>query len=1064
MHSCHRFYFGRRSFARPEDNDDVIDIIDNEEPEMRVQHGDYFIAELLLGVAGNIDKEKIVVTEETSSTTGGTTGMMWLSEDVNIELLVKNYDLELMGNLVSCTPGADHATVRIHVMCTKEQRHFYRLHSDAICIVRLSCKSLGALTKRERLYSQFKYITDEMNNTSHYLDQVSKTMEVKFDVPHRGTLGGSGGGSARSSRRRHTINNAGKAFLLKNFILSPSLRLEYVYFYLCAMFSAYPEHDYCVVPMPAGTKYSSSVLALLKFFNRVPRRPSCALTEEVFVAHRSSLYTELNLYPLEMDDVHYVKEFLHMAEEPKEEEEEAPSNVKDKQIYRIVNEIIADVMNNQRSEFSFWIIRCGKSAGEREKTTTVGFIVLRPFTNYATVYKQFMLPFDENYLTFERGEIVLLCLHPYFQMWSDELLRTAAIRAGYRELYYMQLSAGLTLPNDLVGKMMPVEPRRYKRNWFVDMNSESFFRRASTGVNLPRINCVKDYFYLYCHNLCPSKYIGNPTSLVILGCSNICKAFLRLMLFGWNTPDFKNTSVNNCLPSVSITVIVEPGRMEAEYDQDFHCAYCSDVRTCFVRSATCAPFVYDTTRRMDLRNWIHFVPGRLKHIDCAKKIVVLKSNCKIHYEKLLLFCETSYGLPESCIESKPARFKLPYNYVELNNRLDRTMLYQKLHKLNQSDLSEKRVLIYGDKLAVYECIDFLLKHGLQGSQIIYIQPHRVAKPETLNNPTEDSNLDRILLNMLKDLGISTHVSMNFVDFTVHQTANFIDLVHFKKFNSAQLQAYRCDLFINFGERLLNYAEERVFESSGILLDKGKILVNDSYCTNDPNIYAAGKHVNMFDNCSYQYIYTSEYETAEKLIYILHLSTEQIKFEQKYKRPCLYQAMLPMGYMITKITTPKRYLMNRLPNEYSRSMTTYHEGDFCRIRLSSTLNVQEIVCVTRKLDRQLYFLEFFCGKHDSLLNNLSSRWNMGRIKCFVHFFQLPWTEYIMHDRFHELQTKNHASLVSLLIETQNLSGRISDLDARVNKACREALHANLLKFLRTHRKEFVNEFALPEDFS
>lgn len=153
------------------------------------------------------------------------------------------------------------------------------------------------------------------------------------------------------------------------------------------------------------------------------------------------------------------------------------------------------------------------------------------------MYKQFVLPHDEDYMTFDRCELVMLRLHPYFHMWSDEVLRTVAIRSGYREIFYFQEIIGEPLPNDLAQKMMPVEPRRMRRNWFIDTQSEHCYRRSSTQVDLSKINCVMDQFYLFRHNLFPSKFIGNQNPIVIVGFSDICKAFLRLMVFGWNTPE-----------------------------------------------------------------------------------------------------------------------------------------------------------------------------------------------------------------------------------------------------------------------------------------------------------------------------------------------------------------------------------------------------------------------------------------------------------------------------------------------------------------------------------------------
>lgn len=63
---------------------------------------------------------------------------------------------------------------------------------------------------------------------------------------------------------------------------------------------------------------------------------------------------------------------------------------------------------------------------------------------------------------------------------------------------------------------------------------------------------------------------------------------------------------------------------------------------------------------------------------------------------------------------------------------------------------------------------------------------------------------------------------------------------------------------------------------------------------------------------------------------------------------------------------------------------------------------------------LDFLEFFCGKHEKLLNNLYLNWKLSYIGSFLEFFQEPWTELIMHDHFPELREINR----ELTIETIN----------------------------------------------
>ncbi|XP_034480067.1 cilia- and flagella-associated protein 61 [Drosophila innubila] len=1053
--------------ALPEDNDDVIEMIDVEEPHMREEHGDYYIAELLLGTSGKMDKDKIIVTED-SIQSSGSTGMMWLSEDIDIEQLIKNYDLENVGNLVSCTPDAPHSSVKVEVYFAE---HFGLRPVDTKLInfdkhrsVVLKPVEKYHLTEQERVYTTFRYISDRLKSASTYLTRVSKILEITYDASHR-----------RSSTRvkKHGLAAAGRAFVLKNFILHPSLRMEYTFYYLCAMFSAYPECDYCVVPIRPGTNFSLSLWALLKYFTRVPHRPDCVMSDEIFVVHRSSINTELSVYPLEKDDMpdiismfpNYVAhqsstetivtQHIHLAPH---------TTLDDNHAVQLLHHIAMDVLENLKPEFSMWIIRCGNLG--RENSTTVGFVVLRSFSNYESIYKQFWLPYDENYLTFDRGEIVMLRLHPYFHIWSDEILRTVSLRTGFRELFYFRPISGLVMPNDLAFKMMPVEPRRMKRNWFIDTNNEKCFRRASRVVPLPRINCVRDNFYLFRHNLCPSKYIGNQNPLVIVGYSEICKALLRLMVFSWNTPDFKNVNTSNCLTYLDITVICKYGEIEAEYDYDLHCAYCEDRSDCYLNNGNSCPFVMDATQRLDLRNWIHFVPGKVEHIDCNEKVVSLDNNCKIHYEKLLLLCDTKYG-PPADVQAKIPKGKtsdMPYNYAHINSRLDKIIIYYKIIELNNSKLANKRIVIYGYTLAIYECIDFLLKHGCQPEDITYVQPLKVEKPEYLNIPNTDKNLDNILIEMVADLGITIYESTNFRDFTFYKNVSFIKTANFQKFPQNELLSLECDLFINFLENHLTAPTEQMLIKSRIRVQDRQILVDENFCTNDPNIYAAGKNVAIIWQVFYQYTHTSELEMAERLVDILQLNQESHgKKDFRFSKPVIFRALLPMGHKIVKITTPKRYLLGKLDNTYSHVMSTYYKGDFCRIRMSTNKIVEEITCVTQNLNKPLVFLEYFCGKHDTLLNNLKSRHQLGLIKNFISFFEEPWTEYIMHDRFGDLQEKNRHTLTTLMRQKHSVIKSLDIDDAEFDVACKHFVEGNLLKFLRSHRHEFINKFALPEDW-
>lgn len=81
---------------------------------------------------------------------------------------------------------------------------------------------------------------------------------------------------------------------------------------------------------------------------------------------------------------------------------------------------------------------------------------------------------------------------------------------------------------------------------------------------------------------------------------------------------------------------------------------------------------------------------------------------------------------------------------------------------------------------------------------------------------------------------------------------------------------------------------------------------------------------------------------------MQLSLEQYTTEKRFSRPKLFQARLPLGYLLVKVIVPKRYMLSKLDNTYSYVMSTFKNGQFCRIRMNSSFILEEITCVVRNV--------------------------------------------------------------------------------------------------------------------
>ncbi|XP_016977075.1 cilia- and flagella-associated protein 61 [Drosophila rhopaloa] len=1039
--------------ALPEDNDDIVEMIDSEDPELRKKHGDFYIAEHLLSMEGSDQTDNIIIAEfeeEIADNVKGA-GLMWLSESIDIEHLATNFHLERLGNLARYTPGIKHARVHFDVFSV-EQKSYKDLYTETQMeeIYKTLVDEINPerQTKaKEVLFSKYKHIYEELRKGNYYMNAFKDKLEIAFDLPP--------GEHSHSENRVQYLGQACNGFLLKMFQLHPLVRFEYTFYSLSAMFSAFPNHDYCVTMVPSTASTSPCQRELLRFFLPVAHRPNSAVSENMFVAHRSTLFGDLRVQRLERQEIEEIKTMISSPSRKRDtvctEELDDGNELYNRdyitEILEIFEDIVEDILENPLNELSCFTIRCGQSKKHLD-CPLVGFLILSPFIHYEDLCSIFMMPRDQFQLTHNRGEIVMFRLHPFFQMWCNPIIRTVALYENYRELYYINHFNGISLPNDLMYNMMPVEPRRMKKNLF-GYKCISYKRRMSKMSRSSNPDSCSSRMRVFCHNLQPTMHMGGKNSLVIVGFSQICIAFLRTVIFAWNSKDLINYKKYNCLPMVDITVLVPHGVVESAYDCEFMCSYCGDGRNCYINTGNQNSFVRDTTQRMDVRHWVRFVPAKLKRINRQEKKLQLLDGCILHYEKLVLLAGTRFGFEDKEFNG----YLMPLNYVTNNHRLDRIIFYHKLREMVETG-ETYNIIIYGYGLVVYECIQFLVTHGCKNQNITYVQPHVPAVMEDLGNPEVDSRLDPIILEMVADLGITIYLSTNYNKFILSKDNQFIEQVHFLSFPSKKLIELNCDLFVNYNPNSLTSSLETVLQNAGIEMIDRKIVVNARYVTNDRNIYASGNII-MVPTPNFQYTSTSPQECAEKLAYELNMV--KIVMQSRYSRPFAFTGQLPMGYHIIKYIQPKPLLIGQLPIDFSETMTTYENGDFCRIRLNKKMIVIEIVCVS-KTPKRLYFMEFFCGKHATLLNDLHGRFQAGWISNFLHFFQQPWTELIMHDRFEDLQLKNRRLLLAMLLMNNKDNDRNS-----LESTQRQKLETNVIDFVRTYRKDFTHEFALPEDW-
>ncbi|XP_032572075.1 cilia- and flagella-associated protein 61 [Drosophila sechellia] len=1079
--------------ALAEDNDDIIAMQEVENPEMREELGDFYIAE---EVMGQNPKSMLVVAETINQSEQSEMAIfLWLSSDIDIMFYVRNYQMEQFGNLVKPADGRSfhYETMTVSSVQRRAEASMFTADAlqdlDAVTILGglqrvdsgMSVASLGKMKvssiggtivdtnvanenkfyMRECLYSKFKYILEKLHSTDYYLRHEQSV--INFIYPAGTEPAGPAAMAAASN-----------VFLLRCIVARQDFPLPRLFNAMVAIFSAYPDRDYCMMLMSVKYRASKSYLEVMQYFMPVASRPSSLSSlDDVFITHRSTIFGEISLYKLEKEDVAHVHN-LALGNLPSNTQ--TPNSSSSSFSYcskvnereelehelHVLDAIMKDVLENEFSEFAVFTIRCGISTRSVRENTAIGFVIVREFHSHDKLFEHYHLPKQEFQLNRRRAEIISLRLHPLFLVSAGLIFRDLARKTSFYDYYFIHSVDGYKYSNDLKKMMMVVEPKPIKKvPVFTRLQADH--KKPRKKLNLPPPNFSRDNMIIYRHKLNPVKWFTNSQKLVIIGFSAVTKAFLRQLVFQWNSKDHKNSENFTCLTRLQVTVICRAGIVEADYDSLFKCPYCTNSQGCYLSYPNESCYVRDCCMRIDLRSWVHFVPGKVEKVDREKKFVKLDS-CEIYYDKLLLMCDRLFVL--RCIDV-PVYSRRPCNLVEINFRLNKFLLFYKVRALLEDMPRTYLVLVYGNNLHTYECIAFLIGHGVDCSRMVFVQPHRITGRDADMKekcPYWDKNLQMIMDDILVEKGVNIFTDYDFHHYNLHKSTDFIMEVIFQHFPTQKQMTFECDLFISFQEGHLHQRHKQWIENSGIELDGNEILVNERYQTNDPDVYAAGSFIKMRITPNYQYKFVSERELARKILHHLGMVTDK-NFEDRFAEPMLFQAILPLRYFITKVTMPRRYLLSQLPVIVNCNLTTYKNKTFCRVGLSTRMMVDEIVVVTKK-ECNLDFLLYFCGKHELLLNKLKSRYRANLIHCFLKFFQEPWTELIMHDDFEELQAENKELLSPMAISALSRPGRgalgeLTDMDFfTLNK---RYIELKLLSFLREHRRDFRHKFALPEDF-
>ncbi|XP_037895350.1 cilia- and flagella-associated protein 61-like [Glossina fuscipes] len=1078
----------RYRLALPEDNDDIVEIVHADRPELKESLGDFYIAEELLATSS---KSLLIITEIHNITSG----FVWLNEDLHFYTLLENFQLDMFGNLMKFDPKLRFrekgirinvaTTTAAHLLFTSEAiQNLY--DSKSLDSLSLSLGSEGStlyFSDQAEFLAKCQLLDQNLEDPDHYVKVQPVNHAFRYNMP--------------DDVENFPYDGYPNAFSIQLFGLTEKHDPRRMYSFLSTAFVAFPDRDYCLLSVSVTISMTPVLFEVLKYFLRATPRPGCKIDEHLYITHRSAIYGDLSIVRLRPKDK---QDILNLFAEPETVElvtrrtttrstfiasrVSMISNVQDMSKMTMsedvrnqaafdrksVNAYLDHILENSCSSYQCFTIRCGNSTKPPDENSLIGFVIIKPFLYNISLHKHYILPKTDENVNLFNAELLALKLHPFFHNQADVIFRELARQTYYRQFYYFKPSRSMAVCNDLITNMQPVEPRRIKKVWFCNFmpplaNKHKFMSMFSVedeDLDTPTIDYLNDSYSLFSNNLRPSIFFGNATNIVVIGFGDMCKALLRCLIFS------KHMCTNNYLPSLNITVIANAGVVEAEYDFKFQCEFCENQDNCYINFNSADAFVRDVSDRLDTRLWVRFFGGTVSDINLIKRTVVLEKGCDVYYETLLLMCDTDFEMPEVLANYETRK---PANYIQINSRFDKIMAYHKLRALQATPSDVKRkIVVYGAHIRTFEFINFLVTHGVAGKDVILISPYSKEGAQrrlVLNNCTVDVNIEHVLKEMVEDLGVQINDQMSLEEFELYSDNRTLKCVKFKGLHSDKTMEIECDLFVCFEDKFLSKETIEMLEMTGLAMDSGRVLVNNQFQTSDPFVYALGKFVKHTEPPNHQYLFVNPKEAVTKLMVYLGWNSEPKEVEEKFSMPAYFQAQLPMGYYMVKLVSPKRYLARHLSNEYGFRMTTYENREFARVRLTNLGYVEEIVVVTEKF-QDFDFLKYFCGRHELLLNNLKARWYLKEITNFVDFFQEPWVELIMNDHFKKLQEYNKQLIKPAVEEVMSLNlSREQRFKVMQNYANDFGITARLeeavLLFLQEHREEFHTEFALPQDF-
>uniref|UniRef100_A0A672JS45 Cilia and flagella associated protein 61 n=1 Tax=Sinocyclocheilus grahami TaxID=75366 RepID=A0A672JS45_SINGR len=381
----------------------------------------------------------------------------------------------------------------------------------------------------------------------------------------------------------------------------------------------------------------------------------------------------------------------------------------------------------------------------------------------------------------------------------------------------------------------------------------------------------------------------------------------------------------------------------------------SDDNTRFLATSHC--YSDQDQAQLSLRSWISVVKGKMKAIKHKYDYLILCTG--LQYQVRDTQTQHQHNSANQDVTPRHRHLQpVPFNLFILNDQHDCLHVHQWLMD-KFVELTGDAVL-YGNTIDVFTCVEMLMHLSVSSRRIHVVHPPEEDPFSCFHN----DSVEHAVKQALEREEVHVHHDCLLTDINDGQHTDPVTSVSFT--TDAQTLRMECAVFFIFSYKTVDYDTFKAINDAFLVFD-GHLVIDSTFHTNDPSIYAAGpltKSSRRYHADQWSDFCFNSKKVGQSLASVL-------------KRFIFIICILQGRDIVTgRIETDNYIHLHLSPHDVAESITCLSKN---------TLPVSNLPCLYRK--------------HQLLLNHLCSRYDEGLVHDMYRFNH---RELVLHDRFADFE--------------------------------------------------------------